>query len=93
MKQGKRRFNWFLLLLIFVVGYFSYTAVEQCIYLKAIAAEREAAEARLSEAQRTNEELKQEKQSLAEPEYIEKIAREELGMTKQGEMPYISSKK
>ncbi len=93
MRQAKRSFNWFAVLLLFIVLYFSYTAIQQYLQLKAISQEQAAVEARLSQAQKVNEELLQEKNNLGKIDYIEKIAREELGMTKQGEMPYISSKK
>ncbi|MGL5269068.1 MAG: FtsB family cell division protein [Selenomonadaceae bacterium] len=93
MRQSKRSFNWFAVLLLFIVLYFSYTAIQQYLQLKAISQEQAAVEARLSQAQKVNEELLQEKNNLGKIDYIEKIAREELGMTKQGEMPYISSKK
>ena len=93
MRQAKRSFNWFAVLLLFIVLYFSYTAIQQYLQLKAISQEQAAVEARLSQAKKVNEELLQEKNNLGKIDYIEKIAREELGMTKQGEMPYISSKK
>ena len=93
MRQAKRSFNWFAVLLLFILLYFSYTAIQQYLQLKAISQEQAAVEARLSQAQKVNEELLQEKNNLGKIDYIEKIAREELGMTKQGEMPYISSKK
>lgn len=93
MKQKKRSFNWFIVLLVVVIGYFSYAAVQQQICLNAIAKEQAAVQIRQNEAKKINEELKKEKADLEKPEYIEKVAREELGMTKQGEMPYISSKK
>ena len=93
MRQAKRSFNWFAVLLLFIVLYFSYTAIQQYLQLKAISQEQAAVESRLSQAQKVNEELLQEKNNLGKIDYIEKIAREELGMTKQGEMPYISSKK
>jgi len=93
VRQSKRSFNWFAVLLLFIVLYFSYTAIQQYLQLKAISQEQAAVEARLSQAQKVNEELLQEKNNLGKIDYIEKIAREELGMTKQGEMPYISSKK
>jgi len=93
VRQAKRSFNWFAVLLLFIVLYFSYTAIQQYLQLKAISQEQAAVEARLSQAQKVNEELLQEKNNLGKIDYIEKIAREELGMTKQGEMPYISSKK
>jgi cell division protein FtsL len=93
VKQKKRSFNWFIVLLVVVIGYFSYATVEQQIRLNAIAKEQAAVQIRQDEAKKINEELKKEKADLEKPEYIEKVAREELGMTKQGEMPYISSKK
>ena len=93
MKQRKRSFNWFIVLLVVIIGYFSYAAVQQQIRLNAIAKEQAAVQIRQNEAKKINEELKKEKADLEKPEYIEKVAREELGMTKQGEMPYISSKK
>ena len=93
MRQAKRSFNWFAVLLLFIVLYFSYTVIQQYLQLKAISQEQAAVEARLSQAKKVNEELLQEKNNLGKIDYIEKIAREELGMTKQGEMPYISSKK
>jgi Septum formation initiator len=93
VRQAKRSFNWFAVLLLFIVLYFSYTAIQHYLQLKAISQEQAAVEARLSQAKKVNEELLQEKNNLGKIDYIEKIAREELGMTKQGEMPYISSKK
>ena len=44
---------------------------------------------RLEEAQRENQQLKEENASLSDDAYIEKLAREELGMTRKGEIPYI----
>jgi len=93
MKYGRRSFNWFIVLLILAVGYFSYTAVQQQLCLNAIAKEQMTVEVRLNQAKKINEELRQEKNNLEKPDYIEKVAREELGMTKKGEMPYISSKR
>ena len=43
--------------------------------------------------QQINEELSREKDNLNKFEYVEKVAREELGMTKPGEVPYISEVK
>ena len=93
MGRVKRGFNWFILILIGVGIYFSYTAVEQQIHLNAIADEKKAAEVHLTEEKNLNKELNEEKAKLNDPAYVEKIAREELGMVKQGEMPYVSSKK
>lgn len=87
------RFNWFILVLVCILGYFSYTIVSQQMYLNAVDHDYQAAQERLKAAQEENETLSQEKKELEDPAYIEKLAREDLGMTKQGEMPYISSHK
>jgi cell division protein DivIC len=93
MGRVKRGFNWFILILIGVGIYFSYTVVEQQIHLNAVAEEKRATELHLTEEKNLNKELNEEKAKLNDPAYVEKIAREELGMVKQGEMPYVSSKK
>lgn len=93
MKQGKRNFNWFIGLMLLVMGYFSYAIIEQNFCLRAIAQEQAVIDMRKQEALKINEELQKEKKNLETPEYIEKIAREELGMTRPDEIPYISSKK
>ena len=48
-------------------------------------------QSRLDKAKQINDKLKQEKANREKRDYIEKVAREELGMTKPGEVPYISS--
>ena len=76
-----------------IVGYFSYMMVSQHFYLNSVNQDYDAAQQRLQSAQQENDALQQEKAQLNDPAYIEKIAREELGMTRQGEMPYIYSRK
>ena len=76
-----------------IVGYFSYMMVSQHFYLNSVNRDYDAAQQRLQSAQQENDALQQEKAQLNDPAYIEKIAREELGMTRQGEMPYIYSRK
>ena len=57
------------------------------MHLQQIAEDQAVADARLAAAQAENEALKQEKANLQDLSYVEKIAREELGMTRQGELP------
>ena len=92
-KSNGKRFSWFSLALIAVVVYFSCVLISQQVHLSQVARDQNVAEARLSAAQQEHEALLQEKEALADREYIEKIAREELGLTKAGELPYISGKK
>lgn len=87
----KRKFSWFRLLLTVLVFYFGYVGVQQQIHISNIETEKETANVRLAEAQKLNQELREEKQRLRQAVYVEKVAREELGLVKPGEMPYISS--
>jgi cell division protein FtsB len=84
MKKGKKS----ILGLIFVVGFFIYfiiTFIEQqkLIYFKNI--ETENMKAKIQLERQLYEELSMFKENLESDEYIEKIAREKLGMVKPGE--------
>ena len=92
-KTSGRRLDWFVVLMVGIVGYFSYMMVSQHFYLNSVNRDYDAAQQRLQSAQQENDALQEEKAQLNDPAYIEKIAREELGMTRQGEMPYIYSRK
>ena len=92
-RKNGRRLDWFVVLMVGIIGYFSYMMVSQHFYLNSVNQDYDAAQQRLQSAQQENDALQQEKAQLNDPAYIEKIAREELGMTRQGEMPYIYSRK
>ncbi|MDD6922803.1 MAG: septum formation initiator family protein [Veillonellaceae bacterium] len=92
-RQQHRGINWFFILMAVIVAAFSYTIFTQQADLFTIDRNFAAAQKRLDDAKTENQILKDEKAALQEPEHIERIAREELGMTKPGEMPYISRKK
>ena len=92
IKQRKGLFNWFTILLVIIIGYFAVILVKQQIYLNQVSADQAAAEDRLATARAEHERLGKEKDDLNRLDYIEKIAREELGMTRRGELPYSSGK-
>ncbi len=77
---------------LWVIG-FGYTFCMQQSHLNEVEEDRAVAITRLEEARARNAALKEERDGLNKPEYIEKVAREELGMTRHGEMPYIAAKK
>lgn len=87
-QQKKKRFSWFFILLILVIAYFSSIMVSQHMYLSQVSDDQAAADERLAAARQENEALRQERENLNRMDYIEKLAREELGMTRQGELPY-----
>ena len=89
----KRKVSWFRVVLVIIVAYFGYVGFNQQVNLNTIDREQESADSRLSEANQIHNELVVEKNKLNQADYIEKIAREELGLVKPGELPYISSNK
>ncbi|MGP1471172.1 MAG: FtsB family cell division protein [Schwartzia sp. (in: firmicutes)] len=91
-ERKARQFNWFLLLLVIIGGWFSYMFITQQIQFNALARDQAATRLRLEAAQARNALLKKEQAALYDPAYIEKVARETLGMTRHGEVPYISAR-
>lgn len=89
----KRGLNWFIVLLIIIVGYGGSVVIEQQYKLSALDDDMVGAQERLEAAKQENAQLRDEYNKLGDVEYIEKLAREELGMTRQGEMPYIYADK
>lgn len=87
-KPQKRRFSWFFVIMAGVIVYFSSILISQQIYLSQVRDDQAVAEVRLAAAQKENEALRQEREKLEDLSYIERIAREELGMTRKGELPY-----
>ena len=81
-----------VIIALWIIG-FGYTFCMQQSQLNEVAEDRAVEVTRLEGARKRNEALKQERDGLDKPEYIEKVAREELGMTRHGEMPYIAAKK
>lgn len=92
-KGKKRGFNWFLPVVIIVLLYFSSVLISQQFHLNQVNRDQASADARLQEAQKLNDALRKERDQLQDPEYIERVAREELGMTRPGEIPYSMVKK
>ncbi|SMD04609.1 cell division protein DivIC [Sporomusa malonica] len=54
--------------------------------------ETETVNTRMAEAAEVNKSLNAEKEKLSTAEYIEKVAREQLGLVKPGEVPYIPAR-
>ena len=85
--------NLFTVIVVVWLLAFGYTFWMQQSHLNDVADDRAVAAARLEEARARNEALKKERDSMDKPEFVEKVAREELGMTRRGEMPFIAGKK
>ncbi|MBP2655859.1 MAG: Septum formation initiator [Firmicutes bacterium] len=85
------RIKWFRMATLVIVGYCFYILTSQQLEFNAVSRETEATKARLEQLKQANNSLAEEKERLSTPAYLEKIAREELGMVKPGEIPYIQT--
>ena len=86
-----RHINWFYVLIAVIILYFSSVLISQQFYLNQVGADKQVAESRVQAAKDENDALKAERDRLNDPAFIEKVAREELGLTKPGELPYSSA--
>ncbi len=87
-KIGGLSLGW-LLATLCVLIYGVYVIGDKAMTISQLNGDMDQARLRLEEAQRENQQLKDENASLSDDAYIEKLAREELGMTRKGEIPYI----
>ena len=92
-KRSSRRPRWFVIMIVLILGYFGSIVVSQGLYLSHVHTDQQGATERLAAAQAENDRLQAEKRHLGELPYIEKLAREELGMTGAGELPYAPGKR
>ncbi|MCI6869940.1 MAG: septum formation initiator family protein [Selenomonadales bacterium] len=92
-RKKSRHPNWFMFILIAVMLYSICKIVDQQQALNNLDDDLSQAQARYEAAKKENEELLKEQQNLGDPDYVERLAREDLGMTRQGELPYIYSRK
>ncbi|MBC8016433.1 MAG: septum formation initiator family protein [Sporomusaceae bacterium] len=91
--RNRYRIKWFKLVAIGLSFYFMYLYVGQQSQLNAISNETESIRMELTQFQQVNTALKEERNALNDRRYVEKLAREELGLVKPGEVPYIVSEK
>ena len=92
-RKKSRHPNWFMFILIAVMLYSICKIVDQQQALNNLDDDLSQSQARYEAAKKENEELLKEQQNLGDPDYVERLAREDLGMTRQGELPYIYSRK
>ena len=90
--KKRKGFNWFALFMIVVVAYFATVIISQQMHLSHVSETQHLANKRLEAAQKENEKLRKEYEELQDLGNIEKIAREDLGLAKEGELPYQISR-
>ena len=92
-KKDKRQSRWFKAAVAAIVLYFATVIISQQVRLNHMEKDQVAADSRLETAKQENDALRKEKEELSDLEHIERIAREDLGMTKGGELPYAAVKR
>lgn len=94
MPAPKRyRIKWLNLALLLLSAYCCYLVTDRFLELAAIRQETNAIRQQLDQAKTANQELQAERERLLSPAYVEKLAREQLGLVKPGEVPYIPAGK
>ncbi|WP_434131783.1 Cell division protein FtsL [Sporomusa paucivorans] len=91
-RRKSKQFSWFRLCLLIMAGYFCYAVIDQQTELYQIRRETEVVNAQMAQAREVNSRLLAEKENLSTAAYIEKVAREQLGLVKPGEVPYIPAR-
>lgn len=91
--RRKYRINWLNAIVVAFAAYFLYLVIGQQVELFIARQSAEVARAQLEQARQVNRALREEKARLSNLQYIEKLAREELGLVKPGEVPYIPTEK
>lgn len=93
MESRRFHLNWFRLsLLVFGLG-FTWIFIQQSCEMWAIHKETVASKLKFEQVNEVHQSLVDEKIRLNSLDYIEKIARDELGLVKPGEIPYLSNSK
>ncbi|MBR0288869.1 MAG: cell division protein FtsL [Selenomonadaceae bacterium] len=90
--RKRNNFNWFALLMFAMIAYFSTVLISQQVHLAHVSESQRIADKRLEKAKATNEKLRRELAALQDINNIEKLAREDLGLAKEGEMPYQATR-
>ena len=85
-------FNWFALVMFAMIAYFSTVLISQQVHLSHVSESQRIADKRLEKAKATNEKLRKELAELQDINNIERLAREDLGLAKNGEMPYQATR-
>lgn len=90
--KKRKGFNWFAVFMLLVFAYFGTVLISQQVHLSHVGESQHLADKRLEKAQAENDKLRKEYEELQDLENIERLAREDLGLAKNGELPYQISR-
>lgn len=85
-----KRFITFIVIVVFSV-YFIYTVIWQQVLLSKNAQEIDRLEEKITAAEQQKEKLQAELDNLNDPEYLEKVARDKLGMVRPNERVFVDA--
>lgn len=87
MKRKKKKFNYFSIIVLLVIGLGAYIFLKQEYEIHRVQEARAAAEERIDLLKQEQKSLEDEKKRLDDPKYIEKLARENYNMVGKDEIP------
>lgn len=90
--RKRKSFNWFALVMFAMIAYFATVLVSQQVHLAHVNESQRIADKRLEKAKAMNVKLRKELAELQDRKNIERLAREDLGLAKEGEMPYQATR-
>ncbi|MDD3840591.1 MAG: septum formation initiator family protein [Clostridia bacterium] len=93
MAARKRRTRLPLIIFLIVCVYFTTLCYKQHLRIQQTNVKAEEVKNRIEQVKKTNQELEKDVEFSKTDEYIEKIAREKLGLVKPGETIYIRKQK
>lgn len=86
--KKRNGFNWFALIMFVVLAYFGTVLLSQQLHLSHVNENQRIADRRLAAAQAENDKLRKQYEELQNLDNIERLAREDLGLAREGELPY-----
>ena len=81
---------WFPIAAVLIIGYTLIMVVSQSVTIYTANSEHEEVLERIEEEKAVQQRLQEECEQLQDRQHIEQIAREELGLVKEDEIPFIS---
>lgn len=79
------------LVVVFFLTYFCYTMIWQQVVISKKSKEIDALNEKISVAEQQNDKLEKELENIDDPEYLEKVAREKLGLVRPNERVFVDA--
>ena len=92
MTTRKYRINWFRVIILALTCVFLYTCFGQQIRINVIQGELDSTNKYINKLKAEKANLQKEQILLKTPDYVEKVAREEMGLVKNGEALFVPQK-